>query len=113
MSEGEKGREVTLGQKKMSGTFLQDSSGARVSNPLIADELQLGPIGFVEPLRAGIAAAQELSEKALGLVFDLLFVLSHADSGGVKIVFQARQAQGFLSCILADQVGQLLIEHPD
>ena len=50
-----------------------------VSNPLIPQHLQLGPIRIVEPFRAGFsgAGADQAGEERLGIVFDLVAVLAH------------------------------------
>src|SRR5687767_4346589 len=85
----------------------------RALNPLIPDHPELPVVLFVEPLRAVLFGGDEAVEEFLGIIRDLLAGLAHRQSRGVEVVFLAGDAQRLLAGVLADEVGELLVEHPD
>lgn len=66
-----------------------------------------------DPIWALLAAAQDFGEEIIGLVFEEVAGLSHAEPGGIEVVLAAGDAECILSGMLSDEVGELLVEGGD
>src|SRR5688500_10885105 len=79
-------------------------------NPLIANQLELVVVVFVEPL--GAFAGAQAAEEGFGFVLDVLAGLPHGEAGGVEVVLVARELERLLPRVLSHEVGQTAVEDP-